>query len=50
MIWVFKISKEFIRQRGRKRVFQARKQHKQRHGGMKVLVMLGKQQADQIVS
>lgn len=44
-----KISKEFIRQRGRKKVLQARKQHEQRHGGVKVLLMLRKQQADQIV-
>lgn len=50
LIWALKISKEFIRKRGRKRVSQARKQHEQRHGGMKVLVMLGKQQADQTVS
>lgn len=50
LIWALKISKEFISQRGRKRVSQARKQHEQRHGGMKVLIMLAKQQADQTVS
>lgn len=47
MIWALQISKEFIRWRGR--VFQARKQHEPRHGGMKVLAMLGKQPAEQII-
>ena len=49
MIWALEINKEFIMQRGRKIIFQARKYHEKWHGGMKVLVMFGKQQVDQIV-